>query len=202
MIDKYKKKENYITRDPDPKKWKTHPNGNILILYSDIIKGSVLDFGCNHGACTFLLCDNPTVKSVVGLDLNQSAIDVANNTKVLYTNCCIEFVCDNVLNFKHNSIFDTIISFHTLEHIYPEDIEYVLVKLYNLLSYGGYFIVSIPYEYAFNNDQHVCFYNEVSLSELFEKCGFETIECLKDNRHSESGILTGIFKKTNEKNNK
>ena len=58
MIDRYKLKENYITRDPNPNSWRNHPNGNILNIYSDTINGNVLDFGCNHGGCTFLICEN------------------------------------------------------------------------------------------------------------------------------------------------
>ena len=196
MSDRYKIKENYVTRDPEPIKWETHPNGNILNIYSKIIKGSVLDFGCNHGSCTYLICKNENVNNIVGLDLNQEAINVANQTKSEFQNCNIQFICGNILDTVFNDSFDTIISFHTLEHIYPEDVNSVLTKLYNSLSEGGYFVISIPYEHAFDDGtQHVAFYNEINLSELFELNGFTTIECLNDNRHSEGGILTGIFKK-------
>lgn len=196
MIDKYKIKENYITRDPEPEKWVSHPNGNILNIYSDIIKGNVLDFGCNHGACTFLLCKNQNVNSIIGLDLNKDAIEVANTTKLNYPNCDINFICQNILDTVFTQSFDTIVSFHTLEHIYPEDVNSVLSKLYDSLSYDGHFIISIPYDHAFDDGtQHVAFYNEITLSKLFEENKFTTIECLNDNRHSEGGILTGIFKK-------
>jgi 2-polyprenyl-3-methyl-5-hydroxy-6-metoxy-1,4-benzoquinol methylase len=196
MTDKYYIKENYVTRNPEPEKWISHPNGNILNIYSEIIRGNVLDFGCNHGACSYLICSNKNVKSITGLDLNQEAIKVAENTKTNYPNCDIKFICENILNTTLTQSFDTIVSFHTLEHIYPEDVNSVLSKLYDSLTYDGYFIISIPYDHAFDDGtQHVAFYNEASLSKLFEENKFTTIECLNDNRHSESGILTGIFKK-------
>jgi len=195
-MDRYSEKENYVTRDSDPEAWRNHANGLLITLYKDLIKGDVIDFGCNHGACSFLLCENDNVKKVYGLDLNQEAISVANETKLKLPNHNIEFICDNVLNFNNDMKFDTVISFHTIEHIYPEDIDVILQKFHNMLPQGGYFITSIPYEKAYDNGvQHVAYYNESSLSELFEKNGFETIECLNDNRVGIGGILTGVFKK-------
>ena len=196
MIDRYKIKENYVTRDPNPDSWRTHPNGNILTIYSGIINGEVLDFGCNHGSCSFLICENNNVTSVIGLDLNENAIEIAEQTKKKINETKINFICDNILDVTFDKSFDTIVSFHTLEHIYPEDVNIVLETLYNSLTDDGYFIISIPYEHAFDDGtQHVAFYNENTLSELFEKNNFETVECLYDNRHSEGGILTGVFKK-------
>ena len=170
MEDRYKIKENYVTRDPYPESWRNHPNGNILSIYSDIIKGDVLDFGCNHGACTFLLCENKKIKSIIGLDLNPNAIQVANKTKENYVDCNINFICENILDVNITQNFDTIVSFHTLEHIYPEDVNFVLSKLYNSLSKDGYLIISIPYENAFDDGtQHVAFYNEKSLKNYSNK---------------------------------
>jgi 2-polyprenyl-3-methyl-5-hydroxy-6-metoxy-1,4-benzoquinol methylase len=174
-MDRYLEKENYVTRDSDPEAWRNHANGLLITLYKDLIKGDVIDFGCNHGACSFLLCENDNVKKVYGLDLNQEAINVANETKLKLPNHNIEFICDNVLNFNNDMKFDTVISFHTIEHIYPEDIDVILQKFHNMLPQGGYFITSIPYEKAYDNGvQHVAYYNESSLSELFEKNGFYT----------------------------
>jgi predicted SAM-dependent methyltransferase len=93
-------------------------------------------------------------------------------------------------------MFDTIVSFHTIEHIYPDDIDLILQKSHKLLKDDGYFITSIPYERAYDDGvHHVAFYNENSLSELFENNGFETVECLDDNRVGINGILTGVFRK-------
>jgi len=193
-IDKYKIKENYITRNPSPEDWRNHPNGQILNLYSNIIKGKVFDFGCNHGAETFLICENENVTKVTGLDLNCDAIDIANKTKEQFYDCNINFICSNIIDFEINEKYDTIISFHTIEHIYPEDIDSIIKKLLESLNNEGYCIISIPYEHAYDNGvQHVAYYNENSLKEVFEKNGFKTIECIKDDRHSEGNLLTGIF---------
>lgn len=147
------------------------------------------------GLAHFLICENNKVSSVIGLDLNEDAIEI-NQTKKDLGEDKVNFICENILDVVFNKSFNTIVSFHTLEHIYPEDVNFVLEKLYNSLTENGYFIISIPYEHAFDDGtQHVIFYNEKTLSELFEQHNFKTIECLYDNRHSEGGILTGVFKK-------
>jgi len=195
-MDKYKIKENYVTRDPNPEVWEEHANSVILKRYKDKITGSVLDFGCNHGSCSFLILDNPNVSNVLGLDLNEDAISIAYQTKKeKYKNSPIEFELSNILNFDYGQKFDTIITFHTLEHIYPEDVDLVLTKLKNLLSPKGYLIISIPYEMAYNDPkQHVAYYNENSLSNVFMKNGFEKIECYMDTNCGAGGILTGLFR--------
>ena len=196
MTDRYKSKENYLVRNPEPNKWESHPNSNILDLYSNLIKGNVLDFGCNHGACSFLICKNKNVTGVVGLDLNEEAIKIGEQTKSDFPECNIKFICENILDVNFDEMFDTIVSFHTLEHIYPEDVNYVLSKLNNSLVENGHLIISIPYRQSHDNgNQHVAYYDEISLSKLFESNGFTTVECLQDNRLTEGGILTGIFKK-------
>lgn len=196
-MEKYTTKENYITSNPEPEYWRRHTNGKILEFHKDVIQGSVLDFGCNHGACSFLLLENEKVKNVLGLDLNCQSLVVANETKSKYfPDEPIEFLCKNILDFKPQLRFDTIISFHTLEHIYPEDMDTTLKRLFDSLNYDGYFVVSLPYEHAYDDGvQHVSFFNETSLKEVFEKNGFVTIECFKDNRGVDPNILTGIFKK-------
>ena len=197
MIDRYTIKENYVTRDPSPDNWRTHPNFNILNYYSDKILGNVLDFGCNHGSCSFLILDNPKVEKVLGLDLNPEAIKVAYVTKLnSYNESNIDFVVTNILDFEYDSKFDTIVSFHTLEHIYPEDVDLVLQKLNFYLVENGHFLISIPYKEAYDNgEQHVAYYDEISLKELFEKNNYKTIECYYDNKCGGGGILTGLFKK-------
>lgn len=194
-MERYKNKENYITRDPNPDVWRNHPNALILKRYKNEIKGNVLDFGCNHGSCTFLILENKNVKSVIGLDLNYNAIKIAYQTKKeLYKDSKIEFIVANIINYTTKKLYDTIVSFHTLEHIYPEDIDSVINKLYNILNKNGYLLISIPYEMAYNDPkQHVAFYNENSLSDIMNRNGFETINCYMDTECGDSGILTGLF---------
>jgi len=194
-MERYLKKENYITSRPNPKDWEFHFNNDVLKRYKNEIKGVVLDFGCNHGSTTFFICDNKNVTYTYGLDINLEAIKVGYTTKKKqYKDSKIDFLRGNIMDYQFDKKFDTIVSFHTIEHIYEYDIEHVLNKLYNVLKNDGYFIISIPYKKSYNDSTHVAYYDEKTLPILLEKCGFKTIECL-----SESGsILTGLFKK--EKN--
>jgi len=194
-IIKYKEKEQYITRDPIPDKWRDHPNGQIMRHYSDIAKGHVLDFGCNHGACTFLLSEIGSIDSVIGYDINENSISLAIETKEKLKIDKVKFLSGNFLNENFDNYFDTIYTFHTLEHIYPEDLDYILQKFYVSLKSGGHIIVCVPYEKCYNDPAHVNYFNSQNLADIFTKNNFKTLECIEDNRWSESGLVTGIFLK-------
>jgi ubiquinone/menaquinone biosynthesis C-methylase UbiE len=108
----------------------------------------------------------------------------------------VAFVCANLLSIPaENNVFDFLMSFHTLEHIYPEDVDKVVAEFYRILKPGGYFVISIPYDHAYPDPCHVAFYVESSLRELFEKHGFFTIHCHKDDRWVEKDLLTALFVK-------
>lgn len=192
---KYLDKETYILSKQSPDDWINHANVGIISLYSKLITGSVLDFGCNNGATTFHLSYNKNVSSITGLDINEECGSYFNNVfkDVEIHN---EFIGANILdvNFTNDS-YDTILSFHTIEHIYESDLDEVVEKLYRLLKPSGYCIISIPYETAYNGPEHVSFFNEQQLKQLFERHMFETVECALDNRWSDANILTAIFRK-------
>ena len=80
-MERYTKKENYVTSNPLPKDWEFHFNNNVLKKYKNEIEGVVLDFGCNHGSTTFFLCNNENVEYTYGLDLNLEAIKIGYTTK-------------------------------------------------------------------------------------------------------------------------
>ena len=197
MTQNYTSKENYITIHANPEVWKMHANYNILCFYKDFIKGKVADYGCNHGACTLLLLENNNVTDVYGVDMNEKALDVAYKTaSEIDPKIHVNFVIASLLDIPlHNEIFDTIISFHTLEHIYPKDATLFVSEVCRTLKPGGYFIISIPYQRAYPDPAHVAFYDEHSLSELFETNGFQTIQCIKDDRWKQKDLLTGVFMK-------
>jgi ubiquinone/menaquinone biosynthesis C-methylase UbiE len=188
MKDKYSK-ESYITRDANIEIWESHLNTVILNQYSEIIKGRVVDFGCNHGACTIIAARNQNIESIVGIDINQESILVAED---LLTQCNepthvknkVRYqVCDLTnLNRISDNYFDSAICFHTLEHIYIEDYNKVFYEWKRVIKDGGNFIVSVPYLNAYDDPCHVNYFDENILSDLFTQQGFEVIECYRDNR--------------------
>ena len=169
----------------------------ILRHYERYIHGVVVDMGCNHGACTFLAAELQGVQQVMGLDLNEAAITVARQTaartgkedvvKFVVTN-----LCDLSQTLSDQSI-DTVVSFHAIEHIYPSDIDAVVAEFRRVLRRGGHAVISIPYDHHYSDPCHVAFYVEQTLSALFERNGFETIECVRDDRWPEKNLLTGVF---------
>jgi 2-polyprenyl-3-methyl-5-hydroxy-6-metoxy-1,4-benzoquinol methylase len=186
-------KENYITARNNTEIWKSHPNYSILKEYEKYIQGSVLDVGCNHGCSTYWLHEF-NISKITGIDINEESLICARkNFKDL--NIPNDFISLDLTKDNINQKYDTIISFHTLEHIYPNDIKFFLDNLYNSLNDGGYFIISIPYEKAYLDPCHVGFYNVENLTEILILSNFKKIECFKDDRWEIKDLLTGLFKK-------
>lgn len=181
--------ENYITRDINLMIWENHLNAIILNQYSNIIKGKVADFGCNHGACTIISARNPNVKTIIGIDINKESIIVAQN---LLSTCNesidikskVSYQVANLTNLNEidSDYFDSATCFHTLEHIYSEDYNSVFSELKRVIKNDGYFIASVPYLNAYDDPCHVNYFDELSLSNLLTQQGFEVIECYRDNR--------------------
>lgn len=186
-------KENYITARYNPEEWKDHVNVKTLNEWSSLITGSVLDVGCNQGTTTYWLKDL-NISNVTGIDINNESLNYARDlfSKI---NIPSKFIDLDLTQNSLDETFDTIISFHTLEHIYPEDADAFLSNINKMLNNDGHFIIGLPYEYAYNDPCHVAFYNEQSLNDIMERNGFKTIKCFKDDRYNEKNILTGIYKK-------
>jgi len=185
-------KESYITFGISPLDWKDHVNVKTLVENTKLITGNVLDVGCNHGATTYWLKDY-NVSTITGIDINNEALSYARET---FKDVQIPstFISLDLTTNKLNQKFETIISFHTLEHIYPEDVDIFLSNIKSMLTTDGYFIIGVPYEYAYFDSCHVGFYNEISLNTVMEKNGFKTIKSFRDDRWNEKNILTGIYR--------
>lgn len=193
----YEEKENYITIQPNPNLWRNHANYNILHYSRALFEGAlVADFGCNHGACTLLVHDfNPT--SIDGFDMNEDALKVARQMSIdLNVQDKSQFICSSLLDIPiKDSHYDVVCSFHTLEHIYPEDVEKVVKEMFRILKPSGHVLLSIPYQHNYPDPCHVAFYDEHSLRLLFELQGFLTTYCIEDNRWKQKGLLTALFQK-------
>jgi 2-polyprenyl-3-methyl-5-hydroxy-6-metoxy-1,4-benzoquinol methylase len=185
-------KENYITAGIQPRDWENHVNVHTLRENSDLIIGNVLDIGCNHGATTYWLTDY-NINSITGIDINDNALDFARQTfkeiKIPHNFIKLDLTLE-----KLDQVFDTIICFHTLEHIYPEDVDVFLTNIKSMLAENGTFIIGLPYEHAYADPCHVGFYNQDTLNAVMEKNGFKTVKSFKDDRWYEINILTGIYK--------
>lgn len=187
-------KENYVIREGTGS-WQNHSNANILGSYSEHIFGDVLDVGCNTGGVTYWLHVNENVKSITGVDINHKVEEIFNkHMKDLPIK--VEFVaCNYIENCLQDRKFDTVISFHTLEHIYPDDAGKFAANIARNLKTGGKFVTSIPYDRGYEDEHHHAFYDELSLKTLMESAGLKCIECFNDKRWKENYLLTGLFEK-------
>lgn len=193
----YEEKESYVTRNSNPSDWKQHANYKIMEEHSHLFKNSVCaDLGCNHGACTLLAHDFEPLW-IDGYDINRNALKTARETTTaMGVTKNTRFVPTNLKQIPVDSdSYDTIMTFHTLEHIYPDDVKEVVQEMFRILKAGGHVLISIPYKDNYGDPCHVAFYDENTLRVLFEDCGFVTLTCMEDNRWAEKGLLTALFRK-------
>jgi ubiquinone/menaquinone biosynthesis C-methylase UbiE len=177
-------KESYLTRDPDVDIWREHLNTLILSDYKDLLTGTIADFGCNHGAVTIIAAENILSQKIIGIDINLSAIEVANNLLLKHNIKNIEYIVSNLTNLEsiEDNHFDNAFSFHTLEHIHPNDYESFFNEIKRTIKNEGHIIFSIPYEHAYDDPTHMNYFNETSLSNLITYNGLKVIECYRDTR--------------------
>src|SRR3990172_11739068 len=67
----YVRKEDYVN-ESTPEWWEKHLNYNLVTEKQGILKGRVLDLGCNNGALDILIARRGS--RVVGVDLNRHAL--------------------------------------------------------------------------------------------------------------------------------
>jgi ubiquinone/menaquinone biosynthesis C-methylase UbiE len=166
------------------------------------MRGTVGDLGCNMGACTILLSQaSARIERIFGFDMNKDALDLgASRVASMEIPIPVKFVVASLLDVPVEShTFDFLVSFHTLEHIYPSDATKFASEVFRILKPGGHFLISIPYQHAYPDPAHVAFYNVETLTGLMEGVGLVTIECMEDNRWpNEKDLLTGVFYKPTE----
>jgi SAM-dependent methyltransferase len=168
--------EDYITPNQDPEYWDKHINGMILRDYSDYIRGSVLNVGCNHGAETILINRLSLVSRVDGIDINQEAIDIAKTRPLPH----LSYFCHDITK-PWLGIYDSIVCFHTLEHIMPEDLDTAIENLKDSLFVEGHILISVPYLNGYASEYHHSQFDETSLEALFSNwC--RTMDCYRDQR--------------------
>lgn len=118
-----------------PTKFRFHTYGLDKLLRKEY---EVLDIGCNCGF--FSLYASQYVKNIIGVEYEQSLIDIANLTKEYlgYANC--EFHCADFNQYSTIKKFDIIFSFAVHYHINMPILDYSL-KLASLLNNNGFVII-------------------------------------------------------------
>lgn len=147
-------------------------------IKSYLLGKKVLDFGCSYGG--FLDAAVKYANSVVGCEIEQEAVEYCRNLGY----SILEDIDEN------SDSYDVIVMSHVIEHlINPEK---YLEKIVKHISKDGYLILEFPnadevlvniYDSHAYKDytywtQHVCLYNEHTISMLLNNVGF-TVEEVK-----------------------
>lgn len=146
----------------------------------------ILDLGSGNGA----LCARLKMLGldVVGIDYDQSGIDIAKQAHPDISFYRFGVQDDPSLLLKHEGEFDAVVSTEVVEHLFSPHLLPVYAK--SVLKRGGYLVVSTPYHgYAKNlmlslfnkwdahhtplwHGGHIKFWSRKTLSELLAQSGF------------------------------
>ena len=115
---------------------------------------SCLDIGCNAGYFLFRLIDkNP--KTLVGIDLGQKFIDIANNLNNDYFKCnIIKFICGDFFSYNFETRFDLIICFSTF-HYFDDKQKDFTDQCFILLNVKGTLLLEVE-EFPENLTSKIC----------------------------------------------
>lgn len=116
-----------------------------FLWMSRMVRGkSVLDVGCSSGIFPILMAREG--KTVLGIDIDQSAIQKANNIKSQEEDSVqkkVNFINISMNDLETNEKYDTIILSEILEHVfYPSEI---LEKATTMLNDDGVIVITVPF---------------------------------------------------------
>jgi SAM-dependent methyltransferase len=122
----------------------------------------------------------------IGIDINKESLGIANDLTIQHGVKNIKYLHSNLTDLLEipSSYFDNAFSFHTLEHIHINDYDLVFLEWKRVIKNEGHFIISVPYEHAYDDPCHMNYFNESSISNLFVKYGFDIVEVYRDTRNN------------------
>lgn len=188
--DRYARKEDYVY-DTTPEWFERHLNAVLLREKADVIRGTVLDLGCNHGLAALHLARRGG--RVVGVDLNRAALHRAVSLKedpggggappkALFVNGRMES-----LPLKSDA-FDAVLLFDVLEHVYPDDYDRVFPEIFRVAKPGGVLFLVTPQGRHYDDHAHVAyFFTPEEIGSIVSRYGFVVEEIVLDERPDEHG---------------
>jgi 2-polyprenyl-3-methyl-5-hydroxy-6-metoxy-1,4-benzoquinol methylase len=104
----------------------------------------LLDFGCGGGNATVVLARMLPKTDIIGVELVQSWVDLANERKQIYGQDHLTFVHspDSADIPSHVGKFDYIVLNAVYEHLLPAERHSLLPKLFSLLNPGGVLFIN------------------------------------------------------------
>lgn len=99
------------------------------------------DMACGSGYGSMMLLES--CKNVCGVDIDPLTINEIQNRYQKENK--VSFIQKNLLDINFINIFDTIVSFETIEHFLEDDIKKLIFNFYTALKPNGQIILSTPY---------------------------------------------------------
>ncbi len=132
----------YSTMSLDQIPWNIEHPPEILIQLvetNEIKPCKIIDLGCGAGNYIIYLATKGFDST--GLDISESAIDIANKSALSKGVKC-NFIIGNVIdyNFETSGLFDCAYDWELLHHVFPEDREKYVSNVSKLLKPGGQYM--------------------------------------------------------------
>lgn len=160
-----------------------------LLQRFNLKEKKILEVGCGRGEFLKIWKDYPV--HAIGIEYDKDLVKFASNEGLeVY-----QAFADNQNTILPKAPYDAFVQFNFMEHQpYPND----MVKcIYNNLKDEGVGLVTVPsLEYILKYDgyyelikDHIAYYSEETLKFLFQKNGFDIIDCKTVNRDTHSIIV-------------
>jgi len=169
----------------------------------------VLETGCSSGTVTIEIAKLDGVEEVIGVDLRDDAIEIANDLvkKLMKKKELSQEAADKAsfivsamedLEYPDES-FDSVCAFEVLEHLTPTDFENAVPQLVRLMKPSGNVLISLPNRYPdkfyvnegrarWNAPDHKNFFSKISL-EYYLKRYFNDLTFYQvDSRSWDKGV--------------
>lgn len=132
----------YSTMSLDQIPWNIEHPPEILIQLvetNEIKPCKIIDLGCGAGNYIIYLATKGFDST--GLDISESAIDIANKSALSKGVKC-NFIIGDVIdyNFETSGLFDCAYDWELLHHVFPEDREKYVSNVSKLLKPGGQYM--------------------------------------------------------------
>jgi 2-polyprenyl-3-methyl-5-hydroxy-6-metoxy-1,4-benzoquinol methylase len=129
-------------------------------LLRQYCKGNVIDVACGCGYGTYLLSKNPDVTSIIGFDINKTAIDFAQNN---FTKENLKYQIEEIKDINVKA--ETLICLETIEHIKKPDLINEMAERCEIKT----IFVSYPSKKTTHyNKHHFHDFNDLDLINIFK----------------------------------
>lgn len=144
---------------------------------------NVLDLGCKYGNMAYYI--SKKAKNVVGLDFDENAIKIAQQT---YKAENLTFVVAEALNYieQQSFQFDVLILSHILEHLeHPKSFLQDFTKHFKLIyielpdfnkTYLNLYRQKVGNKLIYSDTDHISEFDRFELQELIAECGLKIVD--------------------------